>query len=404
MSKRILLAEASEAIRGVAEPVLRQNGFEVIAVPSADRAWGVLELSQPDLIVAGADLSLPGGRPLYEKLLAEPHTRSIPILVVAQQGAPPNSLPEENLITLPLQPRAFLQKVSSLVSGPQRNSAPSSNPIQEAHEVDDMVDAALGLDQIEVTESEVMDKTTQIRLRRERGRRKPELGEGIEEHTDDDMMRTGRVEIVNIDDDSSDIVSQKNRRQAPPDPSASGELEILSDADQYAMESPENLDTDGQGEDHDYEWFMKELQKEAAGQGSSQASADTKMSHPASQPAPPEVEDAAGRSGGVAEFIDEFKKEVEKIHQDETDRVILKESQAPEPAPPRSTPKSRERRSWEDTLDRITPEQVELFCGRFTRELADRIAERIAARIDPDKLLRLIRDEVLAEAKRTQEK
>ncbi len=407
MSKRILLAEASEAIRGVAEPVLRQNGFEVIAVPSAERACGVLELSQPDLIVAGADLTLPGGRPLYEKLQADARTRSIPLLVIAQPEASPESLPGESLITLPLQPKAFLQKVSSMADAARRTSASVSHAQQQDREVDDVVDAALGLDHIEITESEVMDQTTQVRLTNDRkNRRKPDLGEGIEDQTDDDLMRTGRVEIVNIDDDNTDIVAPKHKQRAPQDPSASGKLEILSDANQYAMESPEDMHADSRSHDHDYEWLVKELQNEATTQESPQPTPEPgkKVSRQQRQSTSQELENTANYQDGVAEFIDEFRKEVEKIHRDEADRVILEKPETSEPAPPRTASSTQERRSWEDTLDRITPEQVDLFCSRFTRELADRVAERIAARIDPDKLLRLIRDEVLAEAGRARKK
>lgn len=409
MSKRILLAEASDAIRGVAEPLLRQNGFEVISVPTADRAWGVLELSKPDLIIAGADLTVAGGSPFYEKVQTDPKTQSVPILVIAQPGDLPEKLPEASRMALPLQPKAFLQKVSALAESTGRPAGSSSNPLQDTDGVDDMVDQALGLDQIEVTDSEVMDETTQVRLRQERQSKKPAPGEGVDDQTDDDLMRTGRVEIVNIEDDQTDIVvPNKQKQAAPPDPSSSGKLEILSDADQYAMDSPEELHADPEQQNHDYEWFMRELQKEASGEGApeSQAKPEPPSSEPARRDRPQEQSAQARQShpGGVAEFIDEFKKEVEKIHQDEADRVILQEPKPAEPEPQQAALSTQGRRSWEDTLDRITPEQIDLFCSRFTRELADRIAERIAAKIDPDKLLRLIRDEVLAEAKRTPKK
>ena len=41
MRKRVLLAEQSDAIRGVAETVLRQNGFEVIPITTAEKALEV---------------------------------------------------------------------------------------------------------------------------------------------------------------------------------------------------------------------------------------------------------------------------------------------------------------------------------------------------------------------------
>ena len=58
MRKRVLIAEPSEITIVTAETVLRQNGFEVIAVSSGDMALQILELSKPHLIIANG--SLPG--------------------------------------------------------------------------------------------------------------------------------------------------------------------------------------------------------------------------------------------------------------------------------------------------------------------------------------------------------
>ena len=58
MRKRVLIAELSDITRVAAETVLRQNGFEVIAVSSGDKAFQVLEHSKPHLIIANS--SFPG--------------------------------------------------------------------------------------------------------------------------------------------------------------------------------------------------------------------------------------------------------------------------------------------------------------------------------------------------------
>ena len=54
MRKRVLIVEGADAVRGVAESVLRQNGYEVIAVSSGEKAKEVLQYARPDLIVLGA--------------------------------------------------------------------------------------------------------------------------------------------------------------------------------------------------------------------------------------------------------------------------------------------------------------------------------------------------------------
>ena len=67
MSKKILLAESSQVTRSIAEKILRQSGFEVISVNSAEKALEVIELTRPDLIIAGGELTSSGNKTLYDK-------------------------------------------------------------------------------------------------------------------------------------------------------------------------------------------------------------------------------------------------------------------------------------------------------------------------------------------------
>lgn len=97
-------------------------------------------------------------------------------------------------------------------------------------------------------------------------------------------------------------------------------------------------------------------------------------------------------SVGVEKFIDEFKKEIELLRSSETEDLALESD------------KSRSNRSgqlaWEDTVEKITFEQVDLFTRQVASELAEKLASKIAAKLDPDKLLQLIKDEVIARASR----
>ena len=81
MRKRILLAEESDTIRGVAESVLRQNGYEVIAVTTGSKALEVLNFTRPDLLITGSDLVGPGGKQLYEIIQADPRIASLPCIL-----------------------------------------------------------------------------------------------------------------------------------------------------------------------------------------------------------------------------------------------------------------------------------------------------------------------------------
>jgi hypothetical protein len=54
--------------------------------------------------------------------------------------------------------------------------------------------------------------------------------------------------------------------------------------------------------------------------------------------------------------------------------------------------------NWEDTVEKLTPDKVALFTRQLAYDLAEKLAIRIAAKIDPDKLLNLIKAEVIARA------
>ena len=84
MRKKVLLAEESDTIRGVAESVLRQNGFEVISVPSGNKALEVLEFTRPDVIVIGSDVKGKGPAPLYQHITDNRPLSLIPLLLLWQ--------------------------------------------------------------------------------------------------------------------------------------------------------------------------------------------------------------------------------------------------------------------------------------------------------------------------------
>jgi hypothetical protein len=102
----------------------------------------------------------------------------------------------------------------------------------------------------------------------------------------------------------------------------------------------------------------------------------------------------AGRnhSEGVEKFIDEFKKEIELLRS--------REGELPVAEPARPTAKPRTGMTWEEELEAVSAEHMRVFSRELTALLAERIAERIAAKIDPDKLLALIKEELIAAARK----
>ncbi len=404
MRKRILLAEESDTIRGVAESVLRQNGFEVIAVTSGLKALEVLNFTRPDLLIAGSDLTGPGNKPLYEIIQADPRIASLPLLILCNENEAGLPFPEEVLLPRPFDPKDFIVKVNTFSGGatplPHSRQA-ARNPIGEASIDDALLDAALGIDDINVTDSEVMDRTNMGLKVPKKHHADQMIGyEHVEDETDTGSD-SGRVESLMIHEDNTDIKHQPAPQKQKPGLSGSSKLEILSD--QYGLEKSVAGGPEPEGKVHDYDWFVNEMQSDGKAKASGTAKVKTssqsdsslsftntssmvdpitpgpKQSHPAHPKA-----EAAGPA--VDKFIDEFKKEIEKIHSSEPESITLN-------AEP-SAKSEAERMEWEDTLEQLTPEKVELFAQRFIAELAERLAEKISAKIDSEKLLALLKTEM----------
>ena len=410
MRKRVLLAEESEATRKAAEAVLRENGFEVIAVVSGGKASEVIEFSTPDLIVIGSDLTGKGRKLFYQQLQENPKTESVPMLMFADPGQADLPFSAEALIERPLDPKAFIEKVNALV-GQSADKQPaaaggSSNPLTNVDLEDEFLDAALGLDRIDVMESEVMDKT-QITAKKQKT--KPSnKSDGYE--AADESGDSGKVESLLIREDDTDIRPQGDLGDRPKKMSASGKIEIVND--QYGLVDNEAIQLDNEHATHDYHWFINEMQKDDssyAPPGAENKTSDTSpppdltfsenssIVDPVTPPPPPRPEeDQHSESPGVDQFIDEFKKEIKKIRSDEPESVTINEDQT-------GKSDSTEGLSWQDTLEKMSPEEVRLFTRQFVSALADRVAQLIAAKIDSDKLTQMLRREIMARLEKKHE-
>lgn len=386
MNRRVLLVESSEAIRGVAEPVLRQNGYEVISVATAEKALQVLQFSRPDVIIAGAGLNLKGGQPFYQSIASDEKLSGCPMLLIVDSGSPEPSFPVENMVTLPLEPASLLQKTQQLVSRRQPDAVndPQANPLDGVSVDGELIDAALGLDRIEVTDSEVMNQTAIPRRRRE-----PDAGLAGA-LADRDLGETGRVESIIINDDNTDIVVKGPKTGPVHEQSNSSKLDILSDAEQYALDSPDVLQTSGENRDHDYEWFINEMKSDTHAMPASAPIGSEALPPESGVDGVLDIEDQADQTQGVSQILDEFRREVDKLDLGGPESIVIG------PESPADSPRVQTDPQWVDSIHVKTGDDLEVFTKEFARELAEQIAARIVKNIDIDKLLYQIRSEIVA--------
>ena len=427
MRQRILIAEKSDAIRGVAETVLRQNGFEVISVSNADKALEVLKFTRPDLIIVGADLKTKNNRPFYDRITEDPKAASVPLLLFADPSD--ESLPHSSDVRIPrpFDTKQFVQKVTSFVR-PTPNvvetATVTENPLQGAHIGDDLLNEALGLDRLEVVDSEVMDRTTTThkisvpRSSTSDSGRMASYDEGgrKSEHGDSGPI----VESLHIREGDTSVNREAAHHDQKSTVSAEDGLEIVTD--HHAYQNPEAFSGHQQA-NHDYEWFVNEMKND--GQiDRNKPTQNQAVSHNSKSNMPPQSEELVfenpstmvdpltpppaqtnqkskdpGKSGNVEKFIDEFRKEVEKfrandgqapaktatsVHRDTSSRTGTQQGAV----------------NWEESVEHLSPEDVAIF----TRQVADKIGENVARmivdKLDAEKLLRLLKQEILDQVRK----
>ena len=411
MHRRILIAEQADTLRSVAETVLRQNGYEVISVADAERAQEVLDLSRPDLMVIGADLQTVSRTPFFEKVQQDPRTSDIPLLVFEPEDKSHLDFPAEVVIPRPFDPREFLSKVAVFIGQVDNNKrAAAGNPLGGSDVDDDFLDAALGLDKLDVTDSEVMDKTSSVPTRKVKSSSEKVIHYENDDHGANEESEVARVESLMVGEDQHQI-RHKPPRKPGKAPEASGKLEILND--QYGLtETPAPSQEEDEGV-HDYDWFVNSMKvdadptahKPAAGQSKAPTPSDsqklsfTEPSAAVDPVTPPPGQAAIPRRSrkdggvGVEKFIDEFKREIEQLRtEDGVEDVFVSD-------PPASGKSKSGGMSWDEKVENLTPEKIRLFTEEFTDRMGKKVAEMLVSKIDIEKLTRMIQREILQELK-----
>ncbi len=452
MAKKVLVIEQSLAVRGVAESLLRQNGFEVVSADSPSGAMDILGASKIDLILVSSEITVESGQPLYEHFAADKSTAAVPILILHDPNSGPDpAYPPESIIAKPFTPRDFLSAIGPFVGSEQTMSASDQTPFSGADFEDALIDSALGLDKIEVDDTEVMEDDTGIyRKQNKKGVTESLIGFDIKVNPDDTTKTVrGKIESVNVPaeaenipdlppssedepqktEEPADILGQEQADSdtSPQDAglSESSKIEIVTD--QYGIasipEPSEFIQPEDDDKAHDYEWFLSELRREASGEKKTepkletpmgaQLSLDDKAAKAAADPQPKkpaakkpepkeEPKDLSAHGEAIDKFISEFKKEVDKITGDAADQITVATIAADDSEPAGSGPAGD--LSWEERLEKVPEDQIKLMSREIVDAVAKQVARQLIARIDPDVVYHLIKTAVDARLGREEKK
>ncbi len=401
MRKKILIAEKSDAIRNIAESLLHQHGYDVISSATADKAKELIITSEPNMVIVDSGLKDQNGAYLYDLLEESEQTASIPLLIITDSNSSDLSYPPEVLLTRPFETDDLLEKVKLFIgSGNEQKPAETIDevdPFSVGNIDDDFLDAALGIDEIDVESSEVMDQTTITERARQKRKTNDttDIGIGHKSESENDHNDSGKVESLLIREDGSE--QRVPEKEELPDLSASSKIEITTnqfgDDDPKPPAASEKPDSKKPG-DHDYDWFINEMKKDTSGIKFDKTSSDTGSqkiqttdSSEGLNPIMPQKDKELSaepeiKAGGVDKFISEFKQEMKQL--------------SPDSAKPQSFSKS-------DKTN--TGAEIELEINQLTDFIAQKIVDQLMSKISKEDISRLIKEYLpqLKGAKNSQE-
>lgn len=430
MAKRVLIVENSLAVRGIAESLLRQNGYDVVAADSADAAKSILNDSKVDLLLVGSDIVDAQGQKFYEFAGAGGATAAIPLLLFHDSTSGEDlPFPPEAIIQKPFTPADFLASIFAFTGGGDSQSGSDENtPFDGADFEDDIIDAALGLDKIDVNESEVIGNDTGVfRLHNKKSATESMIGFEVENKGDETSKTNKKIDQIYVPadkqdtppnqpptpspdsqqeqaDDSSEFLGNDTEKLKgkPANMTESSKIEIITD--QYGISVPEEdlRPDDEEGGVHDYDWFINELKNEAEGKkpqpsdtGSLQVEPNSENLHPsvpppastgthASQQQKQSPESA--KADNVDDFISEFKKEMEKIS-DDLDPTLGVTNIAPP-----SDEDDNADLEWKESVADIPDADIKTFSKDLINAIASGVARKIMDRMDEEKLYQIVKE------------
>ena len=122
MTKRILVVEDQEDLRGILRDLLAGSGYEMLEAPDGQAGVDKAKAEKPDLILMDIQMPVMDGYDATRQIKADPELKSIPIVAVssfAMKGDEEKARASgcDHYVTKPYSPMQLLKTVRGLVGG-----------------------------------------------------------------------------------------------------------------------------------------------------------------------------------------------------------------------------------------------------------------------------------------------
>jgi two-component system, cell cycle response regulator DivK len=122
MTKRILVIEDQEDLRGILRDLLTGSGYEMLEAPDGQAGVDKARAEKPDLILMDIQMPVMDGYDATRQIKADPDLKSIPIVAVssfAMKGDEEKARASgcDHYVTKPYSPMQLMRTVRGLLGG-----------------------------------------------------------------------------------------------------------------------------------------------------------------------------------------------------------------------------------------------------------------------------------------------
>ncbi|MBD3168012.1 MAG: response regulator [candidate division Zixibacteria bacterium] len=350
MAKKIVVADDSSTIRGVAESLLRQKGYEVFSAPDGENALTLVEDIKPDLVLLDYSMPEPNGINLCKQLRERDDFKETPIIIMA------NARDSENVIDFveggatetmikPFTPRELNETVERFINKEKSDDKMSDtssvqiehNLINRETDEDDSFSDSENIIEPDTANDDTSGKIGKFSLDSDTAHQESESFLDLKDEGEDfdftwsDLSLDAEEFIKDSENDKSpgDSLLEETREEDDMDNSVSMFI------DNYDRKAENHKDSP-----HDYDWFINEMNKENKGEKSEAGTEETDQ-EPDMKAEEPETEPAEDKSEGTPptgvkatekyeEFISAFRDDIKGLTKD-PEQEIKKEEVQPEP-------------------------------------------------------------------------
>ncbi|MBD3216819.1 MAG: response regulator [candidate division Zixibacteria bacterium] len=367
MSRKILVADDSDAIRSVAVNLFRQKGHEVLTASGGAEAWEILKSGKIDLAILNSRLSGMDGYTI-SKLIKE------------------DSSTDKTKAMLLLSPSEIVNQHQLITAQPDGTLNKPFTPPDLLSKAGEILGEDFGM------KDNQNDESQQISVS-EMGMNGEDVPEEIDFESvfDDDDTGSSDVEDVHFSDvldENKDSSGDEIEDDSDSDDEEDDDIKLADD--QFGLEEP--FDPPEVETPHDYNWFIREMKNEIEGSGDDKKKKEEKPQ----QSAKPKKASKKAKNKPDDEITGHFT--VEEIGTTKVYPEGAKETQAAGKAEPGSQ-KSTAAKSAAASEYTEDDGKLALAEKLLVKELSRQLAQKIIDKMPREKLRQLL-EELFTELKR----